>query len=196
MDGERLRRQIAFIVEIDKLKGILRRTRVTVGGRRENDAEHSWHLALMAMLLAEYVEGAGVDVLRSVEMVLVHDLVEIYAGDTYCYDEEAAAGKVERETKAADRIFVLLPPDQAREMRTLWDEFEQGETPEARFANALDRLQPLLQNYHTGGRSWREHGVKSERVFERTRPVAESAPALWEYARDLIADAVEKGFLG
>jgi putative hydrolase of HD superfamily len=196
VDRERLRQQMLFIVEIDRAKQVLRQTMVVGSGRHENDAEHSWHLAVMALLLAEYAEGSGLDILRVLKMVLVHDLVEIDAGDTYCYDEEAARDKVERETRAADRIFRLLPEDQAREMRALWDEFEGASTPEARFANALDRLQPLLLNYHTDGRSWQRHGVTSDRVFRRARPVADSAPGLWEYAESLIRDAVEKGILG
>jgi putative hydrolase of HD superfamily len=195
VDAERLRRQMAFVVEIDKVKRILRQTMVIGSGRHENDAEHSWHLAVMAILLAEYVEGARVDVTKVLRMVLVHDLVEIDAGDTYCYDEEAAAGKLERETRAADRIFGLLPGDQAREFRALWEEFEERGTPESRFANALDRLQPLLLNYHTDGRSWQRHAVTSDRVLERGAPIADSAPSLWEYAAGLIREAVEKGIL-
>lgn len=195
MDGERLSQQMAFIVEIDKIKHILRRTMVIGSGRHENDAEHSWHLAVMAVLLAEYAEEAGVDIVRVLKMVIVHDLVEIDAGDTYCYDEEAARDKPERETRAADRIFGLLPDDQARQMRALWDEFEEMTTPEARFANALDRLQPLLLNYHTDGETWQRHGVTSDRVLKRARPLADCTPALWEYAQGLVRDAVERGIL-
>lgn len=193
--GERLRQQIAFVVEIDKVKRVLRQTMVIRSGRHENDAEHSWHLAVMAVVLFEYAEGSRVDVLKVLKLVLVHDIVEVDAGDTYCYDEAAAAGKRERETRAADRIFGLLPHDQAREFRALWEEFEERKTPESRFANALDRLQPLLLNYHTDGRSWRRHGVTSGRVFERVAPIADSAPGLWEYAARLIRKAVEKGIL-
>ena len=195
MDGERLERQMAFMVEVDSMKQVLRQTFVIGTNRHENDAEHSWHLALMAVLLAEYAGGAGVDILRVVKMVLVHDLVEIDAGDTYCYDEEGAKDKLERETRAADRVFALLPDDQARELRALWDEFEEMTTPEARFANALDRLQPLLLNYHSGGKSWRKHCVTSDRVLRRAQPIAEHMPGLWEFAAGLIRDAVERGFL-
>lgn len=195
MDAERLGQQMAFVLEIDKVKQVLRQTMPVDTGRHENDAEHSWHLGVMAVLLAEYVEGESIDILKTVKMVLVHDLVEIDAGDTYCYDEEAAKGKVERETRAAERIYGLLPADQAEEFRMLWQEFEEGETPESRFANALDRLQPLLLNYHTHGQSWRKHAVTSDRVLKRARPIRESAPALWEYAVALIGDAVEKGIL-
>jgi putative hydrolase of HD superfamily len=195
MDAARLEKQMEFIVEVDRVKQILRQTHVITGDRQENDAEHSWHLAVMAILLAEYAEGESVDILKVLKMVLVHDLVEIDAGDTYCYDDEAARGKLERETQAADRIFGLLPDDQGRELRALWDEFEGMATPESRFANALDRLQPLLLNYHTNGRSWQEHGVTSDRVVKRARPVADTMPGIWEFAARLIRDAVEKGIL-
>jgi len=195
MDAERLERQMNFIVEIDKVKQVLRQTSVIAGDRYENDAEHSWHLAVMAILLAEYAEGASIDIFKVLRMVLVHDLVEIDAGDTYCYDEDAALDKLERETRAADRIFALLPDDQGRELRALWDEFEEAATPEARFANALDRLQPLLLNYHTNGQSWQKHGVTSDRVVKRARPVADAIPGVWDYAARLIEDAVDKGIL-
>ncbi len=195
MDGERLRRQIGFLVEVDKVKRILRQTMAIGTDRHENDAEHSWHLAVMAVLLSEYLEGGRVDILKVLKMVLIHDVVEIDAGDTYCYDEEAAEGKRERETRAADRIFGLLPRDQSQELRALWQEFEERNTPESRFANALDRLQPLLLNYHTDGRSWQRHGVRSEKVFKRVAPIADSAPRLWEYAAGLIRKAVEEGIL-
>src|SRR5262249_50705513 len=148
--SDRLARQIAFIIEIDKAKQVLRQTLLMDGSRLENDAEHSWHLAVMALLLAEYA-GEAVDLLRVLKMVLIHDLVEIDAGDTFVYDVEALATRREREERAADRIFGLLPADVEEEFRALWEEFEAQATPEARFAAALDRLQPLLHNYHTGG---------------------------------------------
>jgi putative hydrolase of HD superfamily len=196
METDRLEEQMEFIVEIDKVKRVLRRTLVTGASRRENDAEHSWHLAVMALVLAEHASGANLDLLRVLKMVLLHDLVEIDAGDTYCYDTGAAEGKLERETRAAERIFGLLPEDQAREFKELWDEFEAGRTPESRFANAMDRLQPLLLNYHTAGRSWQEHGVRSGQVLERNMPISAGSPALWAYAGSLISEAVEKGMLG
>ncbi|MGD9141330.1 MAG: HD domain-containing protein [bacterium] len=195
MDSERLEKQMAFIVEIDRIKQVLRRTVVIGTNRHENDAEHSWHLAMMAILLAEYAEGRSVDILKVLKMVLVHDLVEIDAGDTYCYDEEGAKDKSERETRAADRIFAMLPDDQGSEIRSLWDEFEEMTTREARFANALDRLQPLLLNYHSGGKSWQKHQVTSERVLMRAQPIAGHMPGVWEFAAGLIRDAVEQGFL-
>ena len=192
---DRLASQIRFIVEIDRLKSVLRQTHLMDGSRRENDAEHSWHLAVMALLLREYAAEQGVDVSRVVAMVLVHDLVEIDAGDTFCYDEAGNADKPEREQRAAGRIFAILPPDQAREMRGLWDEFEARATPEARFAAALDRLQPQLHNYHTQGATWREHGVTADQVVARNRHMADGAPALWDYAQQLIREAVERGYL-
>jgi len=193
-DDDRLRRQIEFLIEIDQVKGVFRQTWLMDGSRRENDAEHSWHLAVMAVLLAEYAEP-DLDLPRVVKMVLVHDLVEIDAGDTFVYDRDADPGWAAREREAADRIFGMLPPDQAEELRGLWDEFEARATPEARFAAALDRLQPILHNYQTQGRVWREHGVTSDRVIAQNRHMAEGAPRLWQYARELIRDAVARGYL-
>ena len=194
-DPERLEKQLAFLVEVDKLKHIFRQTLLINGERHENDAEHSWHLALMAGLLVEYAAEPTLDLMRVMRMVIVHDLVEIDAGDTYCYDVEGNRDKAEREQRAAERIFGLLPPDQGKETRTLWDEFESQETPEAKYAAALDRLQPLLHNYYTGGRKWQEHGVRRPQVIERNRHIADGAPQLWEYARQLIDDAVARGML-
>src|SRR5947208_2735639 len=174
----RLTQQLQFVVEIDKLKQILRQTSLIDGSRRENSAEHSWHLALMALLLAEYA-GDVVDLLRVVKMVLIHDLVEIDAGDTFCYDAQANLSKDEREQAAAARIFGMLPGDQRREVQTLWEEFEAGATPVARFANALDRLQPLLHNYHTEGGTWRRYGITRDAVLRRMAPIQSGAPALW-----------------
>ena len=194
MIDDRLHRQLGFILEIDRLKGILRQTLLTGSRRQENDAEHSWHMAMMAVLLSEYA-NEPVDVLRVVKMILVHDIVEIDAGDTYCYDAVAAVGKEEREKKAADRIFNLLPPDQAGKMRGLWDEFEARRTPESRFANALDRLQPVMLNYFTDGVAWRSHDVSRDAVLKRNSPIGDGASKLWEYAKALIDDAVRKGYL-
>ena len=195
-DNDRLQRQIQFILEIDKLKSVLRQTWLIDQSRRENDAEHSWHLAVMAVVLAEHARGEGLDLSRVIEMLLVHDLVEIDAGDTFAYDREGNLDKEDRETKAADRIFAILPADQAARLRALWEEFETRRTPEARYAAALDRLQPLMHNYYTEGRAWREHGVTREQVIARNRHIAEGASALWEFAEGLIDDAVRKGYLG
>ncbi len=195
MDPERLEQQIEFIREADKLKTIDRQTLLTDASRRENDAEHSWHLALMALLLGEYADGKNLNLLHVVRMVLIHDLVEIDAGDTYCYDEAGYRDKAQRETAAANRIFNLLPPDQAVEMRDLWDEFEAAETPESKFANALDRLQPLMHNVFTDGQMWKHHGVVKSQVIDRNRKIADGAPDLWTFARELIEKAVNKGHL-
>lgn len=178
--GERLERQLRFITEIDRLKRVLRRTLLTDGTRRENSAEHSWHIAVMVPLLAEYA-SAEVDTARVVGMLLVHDLVEIDAGDTFAYDAAGNADRAERESRAADRLFGLLPPDQGAEMRALWDEFEGGATANARFAHAVDRLQPLLQNLMTEGGTWRTHGITRDQVVGRMRPIEHAAPGLWPF---------------
>ena len=195
MDNKRLEQQIRFIREVDKLKTIERQTLITDASRQENDAEHSWHLALMALVLGEYAKDDGIDLLRVIRMVLVHDLVEIDAGDTYCYDRAGYADKAERETAAAERIFNLLPMDQAREFRALWDEFEAGISAEARFANALDRLQPLMHNVFTDGRMWKKHGIRKSQVVERNQKIDAGAPDLWTFASDLIDGAVDQGQL-
>jgi putative hydrolase of HD superfamily len=194
LNTERLARQIAFLIEIDKLKSILRRTYLVDDPRHENSAEHSWHLAVMAMLLAEHA-NAEVNLLHVLKMLLVHDVVEIDSGDTYIYDVAGNASKAVREQEAARRLFGLLPDDQRDEMHRLWEEFEARRTPEARFAAALDRLMPMLHNYHTQGRSWREHGVTSAQVIDRNGHMAEGAAGLWEYAEAMIQDAVGKGYL-
>jgi putative hydrolase of HD superfamily len=163
--------------------------------RNENSAEHSWHTAVMAILLAEHAARERIDLTRTIKMMLVHDLVEIDAGDTYCYDEEAGRDRAGRERKAANRIFAILPGDQARDLRALWEEFEARATPEARFASALDRLQALLLNYHTGGRTWRKHGVKEDQVLARAKPIEDGSGVLWRYAKALIDRAVAEGLL-
>jgi putative hydrolase of HD superfamily len=193
-DG-RLARQMDFIHEIDKLKCVFRRTLLMDGSRYENDAEHSWHLAVMAVLLKEYANEPNLNLERVIKLVLVHDLVEIDAGDTYCYDEAGNLDKAAREQAAADRIFALLPEDQGAGIRRLWEEFEARETPEARFAAALDRVQPLLHNYFTGGQIWAKHGIGSEKVRERNQHVEDGSRALWNYAESLIREAVKQGFL-
>lgn len=194
MTSDRLQRQLAFIVEIDKAKSILRNSLVIEEGRRENDAEHAWHLAAMARLLAEYARQE-IDVDRVIEMLLVHDLVEIDAGDTFIYDTAAREQQAEKERAAADRIFGLLPPDQAERLRAAWEEFEARQTPESKFAFALDRLQPLLLNFHTQGHAWLKHGVRREQVTAVNTTIADGAPELWEYARGLIEEAVRRGYL-
>lgn len=193
--SERLKRQMQFLFEIDKLKEVQRRTRLPQSQRPENSAEHTWHITLMAFILAEHAAPAGTDVIHVMKMLLVHDIVEIDAGDTFGYDTAGHADKQEREVRAADRIFGLLPPDQAAELRALWDEFEAGETTEAKFALAMDRFQAVMVNYLSNGGSWREHHVTADRVFTRNQVIANGSPELWDYARGLIEDAVAKGWL-
>lgn len=191
---ERLERQIRFVIEVDRLKTVLRQTLVCDASRRENSAEHSWHLAMMAVLLAEYAP-AGADLMRAVKMALIHDIVEIDAGDAFCYDPSATAGKEERERLAADRIFSILPPDQAAEMRELWDEYEEMATAEARYANALDRLQPLLQNLETDGGTWQRHGVARDRVRQRMEPIRAGMPDVWPFVERALDRAFAAGWV-
>ena len=190
----RLERQLAFLAEIDRLKGVLRRTTLCDGSRAENTAEHSWHLAVAALVLAEHA-GPGVDVAHVVRMVLVHDLVEIDAGDTFAYDAKANEDREARELRAADRIFGLLPAGQESELRALWEEFERGETPNARFAIALDRLQPLLSNHHAKGGSWKVHGVSRAQVLRRMAPIELAAPTLWPTVLDIVEQNCALGFI-
>jgi len=191
---ESLSKQIDFILEIDRLKSVLRRTPLLDRSRAETDGEHSWQVALMAVLLAEHADPP-VDINHVVVMLLVHDLVEIDAGDTFIYDEQARATQADRELKAAERIFGLLPVGQGERLRGLWEEFEARESPEARFANAMDRLQPLLTNYFTKGATWKEHGVTQDRVIARNELIGLASPQLWAYAEGLIQDATRQGFL-
>lgn len=194
IDKERLQKQLDFTLELDKLKNIERQSYVADGSRHENDSEHSWHLALMAMLFSEYANET-VDVLKVMKMVLIHDAVEIDAGDTYAYDAAGNATKRAREEKAADRIFNILPEDQAKDMRALWEEFEAGETAEAKYANALDRVQPIMLNDITDGRAWREHGVAAEQVLTRNANTHKGSKALWEHVEALVLKNKELGNL-
>lgn len=195
MDATRLAQQVQFILEIDKLKHVFRQTLLIDQSRYENDAEHSWHIAVMAILLAEYATEPNLDLPRVMKMVLIHDLVEIDAGDTFCYDQDAVQTQDERERGAADRIFGMLPPDQEGEFRALWDEFEAKTSAESKYANAVDRLQPLLHNLNTDGGSWRAHDVTIDRVVNRCSPIGDGAPALWEAAHAWIKEAVKEGLL-
>ena len=192
--GSRLAQQMAFLAEADKLKGVLRQTRILSGERRENDAEHSWHLALMALVLAEHAEPP-VDLARVLGMVIVHDLVEIDAGDTFVYDTAGMADKREREIRAANRIFGLLPEDQASHFRELWDEFEAQLTPEALFAGAIDRMAAIVPNCQHEGGTWREHEISVERIVARNAGIHEGAPALWRHAQGLIACVEAEGHI-
>ena len=189
-----LERQFAFILELDHLKGVLRRNSLLDRSRRENSAEHSWHVALMALVLSEFA-AEPVDTSRVIELLLVHDLVEIDAGDTFAYDVQGATTQAQREQTAADRIFGLLPDDQAQGLRARWDEFDASETPEARFALALDRLMPMIHNALTEGSAWQEHGVKADQVRRRAESIERGAPVLGALAQRLINAAVAAGHL-
>lgn len=191
---ERLQSQLAFHMEIDKLKRVIRRNSLIDGSRRENDAEHSWHLAMMAMTLAEHAPP-GTDMSKVVAMLLVHDLVEIDAGDTFIYDPVAVEAQAALERAAADRIFGLLPDDQGARLRTLWHEFEERRTPEARFARALDRLAPIIANHHNEGGTWPLYKVTATQVMEKVRLIEEGSPTLGEYAAELVAGSVARGHL-
>jgi putative hydrolase of HD superfamily len=189
--SERLQQQIAFLVEIDRLKGVLRRTRLLDGSRYENSAEHSWYLAVAALVLAEYAREP-LDLFRVIKMALVHDIVEVDAGDTFVFDEQARQTQHEREARAAERLFGLLPMEQAQEFRALWEEFVARETAEARFAAALDSLVSVIANAHTDGGSWRENGIPRERVLQFDQRIVQGAPILWEFARQLIEQTFER----
>ena len=195
MDVNRLEQQMRFLVEVDKMKSVYRRTILIDKTRRESDAEHSWHFALMAMLLAEYADPEKVDCARVIRMALVHDLIEIYAGDTFAYDVQGNQDKRQRETEAADKLFALLPEDQAAEIRALWEEFDAMETPDAQYAAAVDRLQPFLNNYLTQGHTWGLGGVKSAQVYERMDPIRVALPEVWPFVDKMIQESIEKGYL-
>ncbi|MCI7766643.1 MAG: HD domain-containing protein [Oscillospiraceae bacterium] len=211
MISERLRKQIEFLLEADKMKSLYRQSYIINDERRsdsmrdfegdegrfkrrENDAEHSFHLALFAMTLAEHA-NIPVDLLRVMKMVIIHDIVEIDAGDTYCYDNKGYESKRDREVRAAERLFGILPEDQAAEYRALWEEFEARDTAEARFAAALDRMQPMLLNYSKNGLSWREHGISYGQVYDRNKHIAEGSEELWEYMEAVLEDALGRGIL-
>ena len=195
MTSPRLDQQIRFILEADKLKEIFRRTLCTQSRRAENDAEHSWHLCLLAIVLAEHANVPGLDLGRVLRMLIIHDLVEIDAGDTYAYDPAAMVGQHEREAIAADRIFGLLPEDQGKEFRAAWDEFEERKTPESKFAAAVDRFQPMLLGCATEGVSWRQHGVTQDKVLKRNAHIADGCAPLWDYAVKMVQRAVDAGHL-
>lgn len=199
-DPARLAGQLEFIQTVDHLKNVLRRNLVagTDDGagdfRRENTAEHSWHIAVSAMVLAEYAAKAP-DVARVVQMLVVHDIIEVYAGDTFCYDEQGNQDKAERERQSADKIFGLLPADQGARLRGLWEEFEEGASTDARFANAMDRFQVLLQNRTTNGGTWRLYGLREEQIRGRMAPIRDAAPALWPTVEGIIEQAKRDGHI-
>ena len=191
---ERLERQLAFALEIDKVKNIFRQTHLSGKGRNENDAEHSWHMAVMAYFLKEYA-NEPVDISRVMLMCLIHDIVEIDAGDTYAYDAEAKKTQKEREAKAKERIFSLLPEDQRREVIVLFDEFEAYETPESKFAHAMDNLQPLILNHSNQGSDWQEHGVGAEQVYQRQRKTRLGSEKLFEVTDRMLQENIQRGSL-
>jgi len=191
---DRLRQQIAFLLEIDKLKTILRRNHIADGSRVENDAEHSWHFAVAAFLLSE-TAAAEIDILKVLKIALIHDIVEIDAGDTFIYDEAARAGQAEREERAAQRLFGLLPEDQAATLLALWQEFEEGLTPESRYARAIDRLAAVMLNYASEGKTWKQHGVSKAQLLAVNQRIALGSPVLWDYVRDLIEEAARRGYV-
>lgn len=189
---ERLKKQMEFLLEMDKLKFINRQTYLSDSVRKENDAEHSWHLAIAAFLLKEYV-AEDVDVMKVMIMVLIHDLVEIDAGDTYAYDAEGAKTKRAREVAAADRIFGMLPEDQGGYFRELWDEFEAYESDDAKFAHLLDNFQPLLLNHESNGKSWTEHHVKKSQIYKRNEKIKETSPEVWEWMKQIVEEHIALG---
>lgn len=191
-DMDRMKKQIEFLMEIDKVKNIFRQTYLADGKRKENDAEHSWHLAIAAFLLKEYV-SEEVDVFKVIIMVLIHDLVEIDAGDTYAYDYKGAETKRAREEAAADRIFGILPKDQGDYFRELWEEFEAYESADAKYAHLLDNFQPLLLNHESGGKSWTEHEVKKSQIYKRNEKIEETSPEVWEWMKEIVDRHIELG---
>ncbi|GAA3109215.1 phosphohydrolase [Streptosporangium carneum] len=193
-EQDRLHAQLAFAMEIDKLRRVVRRNTLMDGSRRENDAEHSWYVGMLAMILAEHAPP-GTDLDRVVAMLLVHDIVEIDAGDTFIYDAGAVEAQLGIERKAADRIFGLLPEDQATRLRALWDEFEERKTPEARFAKALDRIAPIMANHHNEGGTWSLYKVTAEQVLEKVKIIEEGSPTLGSYATEIIELSVSRGHL-
>lgn len=194
MTSERLLKDIEFIVELDKMKTILRQTTLVDKSKRENDAEHSWHISVMAMILSEYA-NEEIDICKVIKMLLIHDLVEIYAGDTFCYDVEGNKDKNERELKAADKIFGMLDKDKGMELKKLWEEFEQMETKEALFAASMDRLQPFFNNYFSGGGTWKKFDVSKKDIYKRIAPLKESSDVLWDFTKNMIEDAFDRGYI-
>lgn len=195
MDRNTIAGQIAFLIEADRLKGVTRNTLLADRSRFENSAEHSWHVALTASILFDSASAKGMDLSRILKMLLVHDLVEIDAGDLLCYDSDQLLSQKEREKEAAERIFGLLPDDQGGMLRQLWQEFDAMETPEAWFANAVDRLQPLLQAVRTQGETWRQHGIMKHQVVQRMQPIRKALPHLWCRVLEMIDNASEAGYL-
>lgn len=192
---EKLKKQMEFLMEIDKLKNIFRQTLIADKSRNENDAEHSWHMAMYATILEEYAPE-NTDILKVIKMALVHDIIEIYAGDTFLYDEEMTKSKEKREKEAAEKIYSILPTEQGKEIKSLWEEFEQKQTKEAIFCATLDRIQPIILNYLTQGSTWKKHNVKREMVLNKGYLIFEKADErLKQFVLDIINESVEKGYL-
>ena len=192
--NERLKKQLDFVLEIDKEKNIFRQTHLSSHGRRENDAEHAWHMSVMAYLLKEYA-NEEVDIAKVMMMCLIHDIVEIDAGDTYAYDEEGLKTQKERENAAKERIFSLLPEDQKAELTALFDEFEAAETPESRYAHAMDNMPPLILNNSNNGGDWKEHDVCAEQVYKRQRQTRYGSEVLFQAADEILQENIRKGNL-
>ncbi len=195
MNPIRLAQQMKFIAEVDKLKQVVRESWLVDASRKETDAEHSWHITVMALLLSEYANHDGIDIFKVMKMLLIHDVVEIDAGDTFIYDKDHAKDQNNREQKAANRLFGLLPADQKDEFKVLWEEFEAMNTPEAMFARAIDSIQPLLLAYLNGGCSWRIHSISKSQVIETKKHMGNGSSELWKYTQELLDDAVKKGIL-
>ncbi len=194
-NNDRLTKQINFLVEIDKLKNVLRKTFIMDGSRLENTAEHSWHVSMLAVVLLEHANDPSLELNRVIRMLLLHDIVEIDAGDTFAYDTQGYLDKEERENAAARRLFGMLPEDQQGEWMVLWREFEDGETHESKYAAALDRLQPVIHNYYTGGVSWQKNGIVRSQVLKRLAPVKEVSDTLWHFANDILQKSIDQGIL-
>ena len=194
MLNSKLLKDIDFIVEVDKMKTVLRQTSLIGIDQRENNAEHSWHIALMAVILEEY-SNKSIDILKVIKMLLIHDLVEIYAGDTFCYDLKGNEDKREREVKAAEKIYGMLDREKGSELRLLWDEFESMKTPEALFATSMDRMQPMLNNYYNDGGTWTKYDVEKESIYKRIAPLEKTSDELWEYMKYVIEDAEKRGYI-
>ncbi|HOP10851.1 MAG TPA: HD domain-containing protein [Oscillospiraceae bacterium] len=192
---ERFEKQLQFLIEIDKMKSVFRQTILIDRSRREDDASHSWHFAVMAMLLFEHCKDQSVDINRVIKMALVHDLIEIYAGDTFAYDAAGNADKLQREQKSADKLFALLPKDQGEEIRALWGEFDAEQTPDAKYACAIDRLQPFINNIMTEGHTWKRHGVTTAQVYQRMEPIRTAMPDIWAFVTSSVGDFVKTGYL-
>ncbi|HOJ12474.1 MAG TPA: HD domain-containing protein [Clostridiales bacterium] len=192
---ERFKKQLDFLIEIDKLKQVFRNTILMDASRLENDAEHMWHMAVGAMLFSEYSNNKDIDMLKVLKMVLIHDVIEIYAGDTFAYDEQGHVDKEEREQNAANKIFALLPREQELEFRSLWDEFEASITAEAKYAKAMDRFMPILHNYITKGAQWHKFGITSDKVLAKNSIIEQGSEFLWEYVKHMVEDSIEKGYL-